>query len=141
MKWWARSSGSASTTVGEFFAQRLPDLLMQDLPAAFQQAFIGRVLHQRVFERVARGGKLAGSEDEFGFLQLRERGYQRRLVATDDRVQQQVGEVAPDRCADLGDFLYRREPVEAGHQRILKGRGDRERRHGAVEPVAFRHPR
>jgi hypothetical protein len=83
--------------VGEMLAQRLRDLLMQDLPPALEQAFVGGVADQSVLERVARGRRLAGAEDELRILQLRERGPQRRLVAADDGVQQGIGEFAPNR--------------------------------------------
>ena len=48
--------------VGEFFAQGLGVLLVQDLPAALQQAFVRSILHERVLERVARDGRLARAE-------------------------------------------------------------------------------
>ena len=38
-----------------------------------------------------------------------------------------MGELAADGGADLRDLLYRRQPVEAGHQRILQRRGYRQR--------------
>jgi hypothetical protein len=44
----------------EMLAQRLRDLLMQDLPPALEQAFVGGVADQSVLERVARGRRLAG---------------------------------------------------------------------------------
>ena len=67
---------------------------MQDLPPAPEQAFVGGVLHQGVFERVAHVGRRAVAEHQLRVLQLRERGAQRRLVAADDGAQQGVGEFA-----------------------------------------------
>ena len=93
--------------IGEMLAQGLRDLLMQDLPPALEQAFVRGVLDQGVLERVAGGGRLAGAEDEFQLLQLRERGAQRRLIAADDRAQQGIGEFPPDRRADLRDVFHR----------------------------------
>ena len=77
------------------------------------------------------------TEHQLGFLQLRERGAQGCFVAADDRMQQGIGKLAPDRGADLRDLLDRRKPVEARHQQILQRRGDRERRQRAVEAVAL----
>jgi hypothetical protein len=36
--------------------------------------------------------------------------------------------LAPERGADLGDLFHGCEPVEAGEQRIMQGRRQRERR-------------
>ena len=58
------------------------------------------------------------------------------LVAADQRAQQRIGELAPDRRADLGDLPHRRPAVEPRHQRVLKRRRDGERRQGPVEPIA-----
>ena len=124
--------------VGKMLAQRLRDLLMQDLPPALEQAFVGGVADQSVLERVARGRQLAGAEDELRILQLRERGPQRWLVVADDGVQQGIGEFAPNRRADLRDVLNRGEAIEARHQRILQCRGNRKRRQRPVEAVSVR---
>ena len=123
--------------IGELFAQDFGDALMQDLPAALQEALIGRVLYQRVLEAVARLGRGPVAEHQPGILQLGERGAQRRLVAADDGMEQRVGKFPPDRGADLCDLLHRGEAVEARHQRILQRRGDGERRQRAVEAVAL----
>ena len=53
-----------------------------------------------------------------------------------DRGEQLVGELAADHGADLGDLLDRGEAVEAGHQRVVQRRRDRERRQRAGELVA-----
>ena len=45
-----------------------------------------------------------------------------------DRGEEGVGELAPERGADLGDLLDRGEAVEAGEQRVVQGRWQRERR-------------
>ena len=42
-----------------------------------------------------------------------------------------MGELAPERGADLGDLLDRGEAVEAGEQRVVQRRWDRERRQRA----------
>ena len=47
-----------------------------------------------------------------------------------------MGELAADHGGDLGHLLDRREAVEAGHQRVVQGRRDRERRQRAGQLVA-----
>jgi hypothetical protein len=64
-------------------------------------------------------------------------GAQNRLVASDHGMHQWIGEFAPDRGADLRDLLHRREAIEPGHQAVLEGRGDCERRQRSVEAEAF----
>ena len=49
--------------------------------------------------------------------------------------EQRIGELAADGGADLGDLAYRRQPVEPGHQRVVQGGRDRQRRQRAVERV------
>jgi len=41
------------------------------------------------------------------------------LVASDYRVHQGIGELAPDGRADLTDHLHRRQAVEPRHQRVV----------------------
>ncbi len=55
----------------EFFAQGFGDAPMQDLPPGPQQAFVSRVLHERVLEAVARFGRGSVAKHQLGFLQLR----------------------------------------------------------------------
>ena len=121
----------------EFFAQGFGDAPMQDLPPAPQQAFVGRVLHERVLEAVACFGRGSVAKHQLGFLQFRQSACQRGLVAPDHGVQQRVREFACDRGADLCDLLHRHEAIEARHQRILQRRGDRHGRQRAVKAVAL----
>src|SRR6516165_6495537 len=48
----------------ELIAQGIGDLPLQDLPPAPEQSFVGRVLDQRMLERVARIGWDAGAEQQ-----------------------------------------------------------------------------
>jgi len=100
----------------ELSAQGIGDLPMQDLPAAFEQGFVGGVLDQRVLEGVARIGRCAGAEQQLRLFELCQCRAQRRLVAAGDRAQQRVGEFAADRGADLRDLLDRRQPIQTRRQ-------------------------
>ena len=101
---------------------------MQLVAAALEQRFVGGVLDQGVFEDVAGFRRRAAAKDQLRVEQLIEGIAQRRIVDAADGRQQFVREVpADDRCG-LSDFLDRREAVEPGHERIVKSRGDRQRR-------------
>src|SRR6202158_866899 len=105
---------------GKSLLERQRDALVQHLTPAFEKTFISRVLHQRVFETVARIRRRAGAEQKLGVLQLCQRGLQRSLITTDNRVEKCVVEFASDRSADLGDLLRRPQTVKPRHQRILQ---------------------
>src|SRR5262245_66192698 len=61
------------------------NLAVQLLPAAFEQALIGRIPHQRVLEAVNGFRRLATAEHEPGLLELSESMLQCALVASDQR--------------------------------------------------------
>src|SRR5262249_51244601 len=88
----------------------------------------------------ATKGRLAPAEYEPGLLELGNSMLQCALVAADHRAQQGIGEVAPDRRADLADLPHRRPAVEACHQRMLKRLRDDERRQRPFEPIALGDP-
>jgi hypothetical protein len=50
-----------------------------------------------------------------------------------------VGELTPERGADLGDLLDRGETIEAGEQRVVQGRWQRERRQRPGQLVVVAH--
>ena len=93
---------------GEFFAQGFGDAPMQDLPPAPQQAFVSRVLDERVFEAVARFGRGSVAKHQLGFLQLRQRASQRGLVALMARLDRLVAvkEIAQIGAAIAREFSY-----------------------------------
>jgi hypothetical protein len=63
-------------------------------------------------------------------------GPQTQVRQLGHRRQQPAAELAPDHRGGLRHVLHRRQPVEAGHQRVLEGRRDRERRQRARQRVA-----
>src|SRR5262245_56232520 len=102
------------------------------MPAALEQALIGRMTPQRWREGVNGFWRLATAEHEPGLLELGQGMLQCGLVASDYRVHQGIGELAPDGRADLGGLLDRRQAVEPRHQRVLKRLRNGERRQGPV---------
>ena len=105
--------------------KRLGRAAVQRLPAVFQQAFVGRVLDQRVLEAIDRRRRRTLDIEQVGLGEFFERGAQRRLGQAGDGLQQRVGKLAPQHGADLRDFARLAEPVEAGGERLLQGRRDR----------------
>ena len=124
--------------------RRLRESLLEDardagvqlLAAGLEQRLIGGVLDQRVLEAVGGLGRRAAAEHQLGCDQLVEGGAQLVLGPVGDRGEQLVGELAADHGADLGHLLDRREAIEPGHQRVVQGRRDRERRQRAGQLVA-----
>ncbi len=57
------------------------------------------------------------------------------VLQRNDSRKQIVVELAANACAYLCDFLYRGEPIEAGHQGVVQGYGYRQRREWPVENV------
>jgi hypothetical protein len=112
----------------ELFLHDLRDASMQVLAAGFEERAVGGVLDQRVLETVDDIGRGAPTVDKLSRDQLVEGGLQLRLGPAGDRGQQPMGKLAPERRADLGDLLDRGEAIEAGEQRVVQGRGQRERR-------------
>src|SRR5262245_4553978 len=87
-------------------AQGLGNPPVQHLPATLEQVLVGYLLHQRMLESVNRFRRITAAEHKLRVLKLDERVLQRRLVAPDQRAQQRIRELAPDRGADLGDLPH-----------------------------------
>ena len=97
---------------------------MQRLPAALEQAVVGRVLDQRVLEAIVGLRRRALDEQEVGVGKPIQRRLQRRLVEFGDVAQQRIGKLASKHRADLRDLARRPEPIEARSKRLLQGRRD-----------------
>ena len=119
------------------------DAGVQLLPATAQQAAVGRLLDQCVLEAVGRLRRRAAPEHQLGIDQLLQGLLQIALAQWRHRGQQRIGELAPDRRTDLRHLLDRSEAVEARHQRVVQGRGNRERRQrvllGVGDQPRFQH--
>ena len=105
------------------------------LAPALEQRLVGGVLDQGVLEAVGRLGRRAAAEDQLGCDQLVEGRAELGFGQGRDRGKQFVAELATDHGADLRDLLDRGEAVEPGHQRVVQGRRDRERRQRAGQLV------
>ena len=97
---------------------------MQRLPAALEQAVVGRVLDQRVLEAIVGLRWRALDEQEVGVGEPIQRRLKRRLIDFGDVAQQRVDEIASENRADLRDLARRPEPVEARGEGLLQGRRD-----------------
>ena len=104
------------------------DALVVLLAGALQKRLVGGVLDESVLEAVGRLRRRSLLVKEFGSDQLRKSLVQKILVPRGDRTQQRIGEFATDRRAELRQPLCRRQPVQARHQRVVKGVGDGQRR-------------
>src|SRR5215813_11447971 len=113
------------------------NLAVQSLPAALEQALIGRIPHQRVLEAIDSIWWLTTSEYKLSMFEFGECVLQYGFVASGQLAHQGIGELPPDRCPDLADLLHRRQAVEPRHQRVLKGIGNYERRQRPVEPITL----
>ena len=112
--------------LGGRVAQLLRGAAMQRLPAALEQALVGRVPDQRVLEAVARPRRRVLDEQDVGLGEPFQGGLQagvavaalaERGAAVGDRgysAQPRVGEIVSENSADLGHLPRRPQPVEAG---------------------------
>jgi hypothetical protein len=105
-------------------AQEFRGTAMQRLPAALEQAVVGRVLDQRVLEAVVRLRACALGDKEVRAGEPVERRLEGDVVKPADSVQQRMGEISPQDGADLRDFTRRPKPVESRRERLLQGRRD-----------------
>src|SRR5918994_5532050 len=112
------------------------DASMDLLPLAPQEALVRDVLHQRMFEAVTNLRGYATPEHELRLQQLVESTLKTVLIERRDHFQEDVRELAPDTSRDLSDFLDRSQPVQAGHERVLERRRDRQRRQRTCQLVA-----
>ncbi len=123
---------------GRDFGEPIPDrvgyLTVQLTPPLAKHRTVRRVLHQRMLEYVALPGPSVG-KDELRPQQLLEGTLQRRVVQRRDGGKQLVGELAPDCRRRLRDVLYRAQPIEARHERIVQGRGNGQSRQRAGQHV------
>ena len=64
-------------------------------------------------------------QQNVGFGEPLQRGFQWRIIHADERAQKAVGKAASDHRADLRHLARRPEPVEPRHERLLQRRRDR----------------
>ncbi len=123
--------------VRELLDERAGDLGVDALPTAPEQRGVSGVLHQRVLEDVGRVRRRAASLDQLRRDELGEGVLQSAWLSRRDRLQQPIGEFPSDRRPDLRDLLDRSETIQAGHQRVLQRRGNRQWGKRAVEDIGL----
>jgi hypothetical protein len=128
--------GLGARDVVELLLQDVGDLRVQLLASRPEQALIRSVLHEGMLEAVGHGRWRAAAKHQFGRDQLVQGGRE-LAVHWGDGGKQPRAELAPDHRSDLGDFLDRRQAIQAGHQRVVQGRRDRERRQRADQLKAI----
>ena len=93
--------------LGKALLHRSPDLRVQLVPLASEQALVRRVLHEGVFEAVHGFGRRSPLKHQFGGDQLAQRVLEFLRGNVDDGREQLVGELPADDSSDLGDLLDR----------------------------------
>ena len=100
---------------------------MKLLAPTAQQRPIRGILDEGVFEDKRRLARAAAAEDQSSLDQLVQLITQLIVRAVRDRLHRVVGELTADSRANLRHLLDRAEPIQAGHQRIMQARRDRQR--------------
>src|SRR5208337_5286336 len=98
---------------------------VQRLAATLEQAVVGRVLDQRMFEAVVRSRAGVLGDEEVRAREPVERGLEDWVLDLADSAEQRVGEIPPQDGADLRDFARFAQPVKPRGERLLKRRRDR----------------
>ncbi len=111
--------------------------LVADLTTAAEQARIGGIAGQCVFERV---DVAATAHQQAGVDELGQGGAERSLVHVEDGRQQPRRELTADCGADLRDLFYRCHAVETGHERSANSKGSPAAAAGR-RGARHRHPR
>ena len=86
------------------------------------------ILNKSVFERKPHVWRDATTEYSIRRLRVDQARFGVRRCPPGDNFKQLIGKFTADSGADLGHFLHRRQPIDAGHQRIMQARRDRKRR-------------
>src|SRR5262249_13816067 len=90
---------------------------------------VSSIADERMLETVSRFRRTSTANNQLGADQPIERPPQLRLVEGGQRRNQLVGELAANTCADLRHYFGPAETVEAGHERVLQRRRDRQRKY------------
>ena len=124
--------------LGEAVFQGFADLPVKFVALAAQQAAVGGLLDQGVLELVDDIGRCAAAIDQLGLDQLVQGILERHLVERGHGGQQLVAEHAAERRGQMRDVLDAGEAIEARHQRVVQGFGNRQQRQrtGQTEPVS-----
>ena len=89
------------------FAQDFGRPGMQPLAAALEEAVVGRVLDQRVFEAISSLRRSALDKQQVGFGKPLQRGLKSGFVKARHITQQRIDEIASENRANLCDLTRR----------------------------------
>ena len=111
--------------LGKARLAQLHNLLVHPLPRALEQRGIRRVLDQGVLERIGGPRRPPPLVQQFRPDQLRQSRLQRRLVLRREGLEHLVGKLPPQHRPHLRHLFGGMELIQAGHERILQGVGNR----------------
>ena len=103
------------------FAQHVEDAPVDLLAPAVEKALVGRVAHQGMLEDVVPG-LAAARKHQLDPAQVIQRRGDLLLRHRRDLGERVGVELASDHAGNLGHLLDLREPVETGHERVVKAR-------------------
>src|SRR2546427_6120079 len=96
------------------------------LPCAPQQRLVGRILDERVLERVGSLGRDAPLRHDLRLHELRQRRLKGRGVQGRDGLHHVIGKCTPDRGPQLRHDFGGREAIQPRQESIMQGGGDRQ---------------
>ena len=123
--------------LGKLRLQHLRNTLVVLLPCALQERLIGGLLDQRMLEDIRRLGWQPLLVEELCLHQLVQPALDGRLIPRRDGPQQRIGKFAPQCGAELCKALHRCQAIQPGHQRVVQGGRDGQRRQRTGEFVAI----
>src|SRR4029077_10712553 len=104
--------GLGGDAVSELVAQNLSDAPVQDLTPALEEIFVGRVLNERVLETIVGFRRQALDQQNVGFGEPFQRGFQSLVPHLGERAEESVGKPPPDHGGALCPLAGRAKPIE-----------------------------
>ena len=111
--------------LGKARLAQLHNLLMHPLPRALEQRGIRRILDQGVLERIGGPRRPPPLVQQFRPDQLRQPRLQGRFVLRREGLEHLIGKLPPQHRPHLRHLFGRMQLIQAGHERILQGVGNR----------------
>jgi hypothetical protein len=100
---------------------------MQILAATLEQRLVGGITDQRMLELVGGIRSDTAYVDQFRVGQIAQRALQILFGDRMDRMEQSIGKLAANRCANLDDFFGRSQPVQPPSASRVRSRESRAR--------------
>src|SRR5262249_41657675 len=129
--------GSGLGKLSKLILQGFNNTSMKRASGLTQKSAVGRVLTQRMFEKIGCVRRLTLPEEQTRSHEMVERRPKFRLRLANDSLQERMRELAPHCRSDLCDFLRWSKPVKSRHQRRVEACRDANgRRWSGCEPAA-----